>query len=347
MIIENYKIYFKATLKDALKKLNELEINLVLFAYDDKDSIIGTITDGDIRRGLIKDYSLEDTIEGIIFRGFRYLSEGNIDYQKIKEFRIKEFKVVPLLNSENQLIKLYNFSVFKTILPVDAVIMAGGKGQRLAPMTLTTPKPLLKIGGKAIIDYNIEHLYKFGIENQYITINYLAEQLIDHCDNHSSKVKFTMVKEDNPLGTVGIVSSIKTFENDYVIILNSDLLTNIDYEDFYNFFIDSKADMAVASIPYEVSIPYAIMDTENDQVKSFKEKPKFTYYANAGIYLIKKEYLSFIPEDTFFNATDLMEEVINSDKKLVHYPITNYWLDIGKPADFEKAIKDVIHIDFD
>ena len=129
--------------------------------------------------------------------------------------------------------------------------------------------------------------------------------------------------------------------------MNSDILTNIDYEDFYKSFIEKQADILVASIPYKVNLPYAILDNDDDKIKSFQEKPHYTFYANAGIYLIKKEILQLVPRSKLFNATDLMQISIDSGKKLIHYPIRGYWLDIGQHEDYEKAQKDISHIDFE
>jgi NDP-sugar pyrophosphorylase family protein len=238
----------------------------------------------------------------------------------------------------------------KSLLPVDAVIMAGGVGTRLKPLTNNTPKPLLKIGNKEIISYNFDRLYQYGIFNQYITVNYLGNQIKDFCVNYNDEIKFKIIKEDKFLGTAGSLSLIDDFENDTILLMNSDLLTNIDYEDFYRSFKEKKADIMVASIPYDVSLPYAIFETNNinnKHIKSFKEKPTYTHYANAGIYLMKKSILRYIPKHEFFNATDLMNAVINNNDKLIHFPITGYWLDIGKHEDYDKAQRDISHIDFD
>jgi len=156
-----------------------------------------------------------------------------------------------------------------------------------------------------------------------------------------------MINENEYLGTAGALSLIDDFHNDTVLLMNSDLLTNIDYEDFYRTFLNTGADTMVASIPYEVNLPYAIFDAVDRNVSSFIEKPNYTYFANAGIYLIKKELIKLIPKSTFFNATDLMDLIIKSNKKLIHYPIRGYWLDIGKHEDFEKAQKDISHINWD
>ena len=133
------------------------------------------------------------------------------------------------------------------------------------------------------------------------------------------------------------------FENDYVLI-NSDILTNLNYEDFFLDFINNDADMSVVTIPYEVDVPYAVLDTVENQVISFKEKPTYTFFSNGGIYLIKRELLQLVPKGKFYNSTDLMEDLISNGGKLISFPMRNYWLDIGRPEDFEKAQKDIKHI---
>jgi len=157
--------------------------------------------------------------------------------------------------------------------------------------------------------------------------------------------KFNFVWEEEALGTLGAASLIESFHHDYVLITNSDILTMLDYEDFFIDFIEKDADMSVATIPYQVDIPYAVMETKDHQVTSFKEKPTYTYYSNGGIYIVKRELLRRIPKNSFYNATDLMEQLIKDGGKLISYPIRQYWLDIGKPDDFEKAQSDIKHLD--
>ena len=318
-----------------------------LTVLDQQEKVVGVLTDGDIRRGFIKGYQLDDTVSCFLNREFYYLVEDNIDLKKFGEYRTRRLRAVPLLSKERKLLRIYDFTTTKSILPVDAVIMAGGLGSRLRPLTNDTPKPLLKIGGKEIIAYNFDRLHQYGIENQHITVKYLAEQIEEFCNNYPSDINFSLVYEKEYMGTAGALSLIDDFKNDTILLMNSDLLTNIDYEDFYRSFIEKDADIMVASIPYDVSLPYAIFDTHEREVLSFKEKPNFTYYANAGLYLIKKEVLELIPKETLFNATDLLDKVIANDKKLIHYPIRGYWLDIGKHKDFDKAMRDIAHINWD
>ena len=225
--------------------------------------------------------------------------------------------------------------------------MAGGEGIRLRPLTDTLPKPMLKIGDKPIIDYSIDWLMRFGIDDFKISINYLGEKIEAHCGNGTDKdISISYILEKDKLGTIGSVSLIEEIKHNNLLVMNSDLLTNIDLEEFYNQHENKNADMSVACIPYNVSIPYAIMDTDHENVLSFKEKPTLTYHSNAGIYIIRKGILNRIPKNLFFNATDLMDNLINDGKKVIYYPILGYWLDIGKMDDFNKANEDIKHIRF-
>jgi NDP-sugar pyrophosphorylase family protein len=225
--------------------------------------------------------------------------------------------------------------------------MAGGRGQRLQPLTNTTPKPLLKVGGKPIMEHNLNRLTKFGIDDFWVSVKYLGEQIEDYFGTGTQKnINIEYVWEKESLGTIGAVAQISNFKHDYVLVTNSDLLTNIDYEHFFLEFIKQGADLAVLTIPYQVAIPYAVLETEKGEVKSFKEKPTYTYYSNGGIYLMKREMLGYIPQNTFFNATDLMEELITKNKKIISFPFSGYWLDVGKHEDFEKAQNDINNIKF-
>jgi NDP-sugar pyrophosphorylase family protein len=223
--------------------------------------------------------------------------------------------------------------------------MAGGRGERLRPLTDKTPKSMLPLGERPIIEHIIDRLITYGIEAVTITVHYLSDQIINYFGDGSAKgLTINYIKEEKPLGTVGCLSKIEKIDQETLLILNADIFTNINFEDFYLDFENENADMAVASIPYSVDIPYAIMELNDNDIVSFKEKPKHTYYANAGIYLIKKQCLDLIPEYTFFNATDLMESLIARKGKLIHSPLTGYWIDIGKHDDYNKAKEIIKHL---
>ena len=228
---------------------------------------------------------------------------------------------------------------------IDVVIMAGGKGTRLIPLTENTPKPLLKVGNKPIIEYNTDLLASYGIKQITITVNYLSEQIIAYFkDNNKYLIDFNYVKEDQPLGTIAALKLIKNFKTDYILVMNADLLTNANFNEMFNNFLSKKGDALMATIPYKVNIPHGVVETKAGFVTDLKEKPSYTYYSNAGIYIFKKEYLDLIPKNTFFNATDLIEVLLAKGKKIINYPILNYWLDIGKHEDFEKAQEDIKNI---
>lgn len=337
-----------ATVREILIKLNTLAENAIVFIVNDRNQLVGSLTDGDLRRGFIKGLGFDTPIIEFVQENpsFVFVYENSI--AKLELFQSKNLKIIPVLNKEKQIVDIIIFSQTSTIIPADAVLMAGGKGVRLKPLTDTTPKPMLKVGEKPIIEYNIDRLIQVGIKNFNLSVNYLAEQLENYFkDGEQKNVSIKYVKEDKPLGTIGSILLVESFENDDIIVMNSDLLTNIDFVDFYKLFKESEADMAVAATSYYVDIPYAVLEVKNiNQVTSLKEKPRYTYFSNAGIYLLKKELLKLIPENTFFDITDLMNIILDKDLKLVTYPINGYWLDIGKHEDYIKAQEDVKHIKF-
>lgn len=346
MSVLMYIINQKASIKEALVALDGNTHDWqTLFVVDDSDHMVGTLTDGDIRRGLIKGAGLNDMVKLVMHTNFKYIIENQNDAQLLKEFREKQIYFVPVLDSERHIIRVYNLIKYHNFLPFDAVLMAGGKGERLRPLTEKTPKPLLPVGGKAIIDHNIDRLLSYGIKHISVTINYLGEQLEEHFKEPRNEVQVNCVREPKFLGTLGSIRYVGQFYNDTVLVMNSDLFTNINYEDFYLHFKEHDAEMSVAAVPYSVSVPYGILDLEERRnIKGLIEKPTYNYYANAGIYLIKKSALDEIPEDTFFNATDLIEKLISEGKKVIRFPLNGTWIDIGNPQEYQKANELVKHM---
>jgi dTDP-glucose pyrophosphorylase len=336
-----------STIKEALFKLNELAYDAILFVVNGKDQLIGSLTDGDIRRGLLNNFTVDSKIIHIIQPKPKFIRKGDDDIQKIIQFREENYRILPLLDADNIVVNVINFRNVKSYLPIDVVIMAGGRGQRLEPLTNSVPKPLLKIGGKPIMEHTLDRLAKFGIDNFWVAIKYLGEQIESYFgDGHEKNIEIKYVTENKPLGTIGAVSQIDNFQHDFVLVTNSDLLTNIDYENFFLDFLKQDADMAVLTIPYQVNIPYAVLETVNREIKSLKEKPTITYYSNGGVYLMKRKMLNNIPPNTHFNSTDLIETLIANNFKVISYPFSGYWLDIGRHEDFEKAQLDINYINF-
>lgn len=334
------------SVRDALLKLDKLASDAILFVVDEDRKLIGSLTDGDLRRGFISGLGFNDSIINFIQPNPSFIFERNFSFDTLEKYKKRNLKIIPILNSDHQIIDILNFRIQSTILQADALIMAGGEGKRLLPLTKTTPKPLLKVGDKPIIEYNIDRLIYVGIKNIHISINYLGNQIEAYfSDGRNKGVNINYVRENKPLGTIGSILLCKDLSYDDIIVMNSDLLTNIDFADFFKTYKDSCADMAVAAVRYHVDVPYAVLETDlSHSVKSFKEKPRYTYFSNAGIYIINKKLLNMIPKDEHFDVTDLMNKVIEMDYKLITYPINGYWLDIGRHEDLKKAQEDIHHL---
>lgn len=323
---------------DALRSLNALSGKaMTLFATDSRGCLVGTLTDGDIRRSLIAGAMLTTAVSDIMHRDFVAFRSEVPQIAEIRAIRDRKITLVPHLNADGTLRRLYDFSVYHSILPIDAVLMAGGKGERLRPLTLDTPKPLLKIGGKCIIDYNIEALARNGVTNINATVNYLAEKIEEHFAEPVAGVKVNCVKEPCRLGTIGSLTLVEGLTNDTVLLMNSDLLTNINFEEMYMAHVEADADLTAAVIPYVVSVPYAIFRTEGSDVRSLEEKPTYNYYANAGIYMIRRRWLDIIPRGEYYDATDFLDALIERGCRVRQFPINGTWIDIGSPDDFRAA----------
>ena len=346
--MKNHYISKEKTLIEALNTINGLVPDpLVLFVVDENNRMVGTLTDGDSRRALIAGASVNDKIEKVMHRDFNYMRVEEIeDVKEIKHQKEMKMKLVPVLDADMHIVDIINLEKYSTRLPIDAVLMAGGKGERLRPLTEKKPKPLLPVGGKAIIDHNIDRLITNGVNHINVTVNYLGEQLEEHFAEPHNGVYVQTVREPKFLGTIGSIRFVKEFYNDTVLVMNSDLFTNINYEDFYLHFKEHDAEMSVAAVPYTVSVPYGIFDLEGREIHGLIEKPTYNYYANAGIYLIKRRALDEIPDDTFFNATDLIEKLIAEKKKVIRFPLNGTWIDIGNPQEYQKAEEIVKHIIF-
>lgn len=345
MQIDRHLIADNASLIEALDRLNGLSGGVMtLLVTDSEGHMVGTLTDGDVRRGLLRGVALDSPVADAMFRNFRFLRDGEVNPDSLRELRRHRLSLIPVLDAEGKLCRMIDTRVTKTILPVNAILMAGGKGERLRPMTLTTPKPLLEIGGKSIIDYNIEALAAVGVDNISVTVNYLAEQLEEHFSKPVAGVKVKCVREPRPLGTIGSASLVDIPAEGDTLVMNSDLLTTISFEDLYLHHRNQKADITIAAVPYNVSVPYAILDTDGQRVTALEEKPSYAYYANAGIYIFSNSLLRTLSPDERTDATDLIERALADGRHVSYFPINGTWIDIGSPVDFAHARELMRHL---
>lgn len=337
----------KATIREAMIRLNNLAIvNADVFVISEDEKLLGSVSDGDIRRALINGAEMSNPVHSAMNTKCIYSIGEQPDKKILHKCKANAIRFLPLTRDDNTLINVIDVDQFADIIPVEAVIMAGGEGKRLKPLTDKIPKPLLPIGNKSIIEHNVDRLVKFGIKYIRVSLNYLGQMIQDHLGDGTSRyVSIKYILEDKPLGTAGAVRTVKDWSTDSILIMNSDILTDVDYSDFYAEFIASGAEMAIAATSYTINVPYAVLETnQGNQVEALAEKPSYTYYSNAGIYLLRKEVLNYIPENCYYDMTDLIQVLMSKGHKVISYPIRGYWLDIGKINDYLKAQEDIKHL---
>lgn len=223
--MRQYLINEEASVKDALVAINGVTHDgESLIVVDAEQRMVGSLTDGDIRRGLIAGAELSDVVSKIMHRDFKYVKQTEFDVAHLKAFRDRRIMFVPVLDEQKRVVDVVNMTKYKSKLPIDAVLMAGGKGERLRPLTEKTPKPLLEVGGKCIIDHNIDRLISYGVEHINVTVNYLAEQLEGHFATPRDGVQVRTFREPKFLGTIGSIKFVDTFYNDTILVINSSLI---------------------------------------------------------------------------------------------------------------------------
>lgn len=318
--------------------LNDLSGSaMTLFVTNSEGRMTGTLTDGDMRRGLLAGAALTDPVGRVMHRDFAAL-DGHDDIGLLRCCRERGIRLLPRLDAEGRVTGIVDTAVTRSLLPVDAILMAGGRGERLRPLTLTVPKPLLRVGGRAIIDRNIDALAAAGIRCVRVTVNYLAEQIEEHFRTGvPGGMTVECIREPMAMGTIGSAALIDHRPGGTTLVMNSDLLTSVDLEQLYLTHRDTGALVTIAAIPYNVSVPYAILETDGQRVTALAEKPSYSFYANAGIYMIENSLLSALPRDRRTDATDLIEQVIADGGSVAYAPVNGLWIDIGSPTDFRHA----------
>lgn len=336
-LLQRHSVAISATVRDALTAINSLSgESMTLFALDPSGRLAGTVTDGDVRRALISGAALDSPVEQVMHRTFLAVNPGDDVCSVIAEGRRRKIDLLPVV-CDGMVTDIIDLQTVRTAIPVDAVLMAGGKGERLRPLTEHTPKPLLPIGGKAIIDYNIENLEACGVEAIHVTVNYLADQIERHFEERDNRAQISCVREPRRLGTMGSLTLIDSLTHDDILLMNSDLLTSVDFEKLYLHHRDSGADVTMAVVPYTVSVPFAILDIKDKKVAALEEKPTYNYFANAGVYIFKRLLVNDLPKGEYLDAPDFITGVIAKGGHVGYFPIEGTWIDIGSPDDYRYA----------
>ena len=332
------------TIQKALEVIDNGTLRIAIVV--DKDNhLLGTLNDGDIRRALLNGYSLDSTIENIYYKKpiLGYINESK--EKIIKKAIQNSVYQIPIVDNKNRLIDIEDLATLLTDRERvnRVIIMAGGLGSRLKPLTDDIPKPLLKVGNKPILERIIEKFANYGFKNITISLNYKSDMIKEYFkDGKKFGVKIDYIEESKRLGTAGALSLLKNIPNEPFFVMNADLLTDVNFSHFLDFHIMDNALATMCVREYDFQVPYGVIDIENSQIKSIIEKPIHKFFVNAGIYLLSPEVLKFVPKNQFFDMPSLFEKLIKNDIKTLSFPIHEYWLDIGRIDDYHKANREII-----
>ena len=314
-----------------------------LIVVDENLQLLGTISDGDIRRALLSGKGIEDAIQFCYNTNPIKCLDHETDALTFEILIEKKITLLPIVNSLNVLMSIQTSEKGHRFEAVSnyVVIMVGGEGLRLGELTRDTPKTLLKVGGKPILQTILERLEYFGFRNVVLCTGYLSETIEEFCgDGSKFGLKISFFKEKDKLGTVGAVKNLENKLNEPFLVMNGDLLTGLNYRNILDFHNANSSVMTIGCSNYTSKVPYGVIETEGIQVKRILEKPTYSYRVSGGIYVLNHQLLDLIPSNRYFDITDLIEEIILQEKIITVFPIEEYWLDIGMPNDFLKANED-------
>jgi dTDP-glucose pyrophosphorylase/CBS domain-containing protein len=338
-----------ATLIAALNQIDRVGKGIII-VVDDNDRFLGTITDGDIRRGILAGLGTDHPIAGILeTKNTSYPMSpttapiGTPSDHLIRLMRQNGVRQIPLLDSEQRVAGLVTLEeLLPEVWPTaQAVIMAGGFGTRLRPYTDNLPKPMLPVGDQPLMELTVRQLQSAGIRHVNISTHYLADKIIDHFgDGSEFGVEFKYLHEDQPLGTAGALKLMAPPQERFLVI-NGDILTRIDYRTLLAYHVEQKAVLTVGVRKYEFKVPYGVVETDGPFIRQLVEKPSMKFFVNAGIYVLEPSVYELIPTDRRFDMTELINLLLERGLPVISFPILEYWLDIGQQPDYEKAQQDM------
>ena len=339
----------QSTIQHAITQMNASRAGIVL-VVDEDTRLLGTITDGDVRRGILANITIESPVSEILdqktgstFAQPIVASSDADSATLLKTLRQHTIRHLPIINPQKQVVGLVTLDEFivPETPPLQAVIMAGGFGTRLSPLTDTLPKSMLPIGDRPILELIIDQLRQSGISKVNLTTHYKKDNITDHFgDGDGFGVEIQYVEEDQPMGTAGAISLLEG-SDDPILVINGDILTDVNFRSMLDFHQSQQADMSVAVRYHEFQLPYGAVTTDGVEITGITEKPMIRNLINAGIYLLNPSVRRLIPSGQRYDMTDLIERLIKDGRRVVSFPIGEYWIDIGKVEDYDKARADV------
>ena len=336
------------TLREALRCLDANGEGIALVTGDE-GKLLGTVTDGDLRRATLAGLDFDkETVDALL--GQREGKQahpltapvGTKPIELMRMMRASRLRHIPLVDAKGRVkeLALLRELALEDELPVTAVVMAGGLGTRLRPLTEKTPKPMLPVGDRPVMEHVLEQLQKVGISQVSITTHYKAEAIVEHFgDGRRFGLEIDYLNEKEPLGTAGALGLLKPREGP-VLLINGDVMTQVNFRSMLSYHADNKADMTVGVRRFELQVPYGVVEMEGSEVRRLDEKPTYRFFINAGVYLIEPRVLTLIKDRERLDATELIDRLLASGKKVVGFPIHEYWLDIGRPDDYVQANAD-------
>lgn len=327
------------TIRTALEIIDKGSMRIGLVVNEDQ-ILLGTLSDGDIRRAFLKGYGLEDSIEAIYYRTPITCSINQSKEQLLQIAVTHKIFQIPIVDSQRKVIGIEE--VDELLRPVQhknkVVLMAGGLGARLQPLTNTTPKPMLHVGDKPILETIIQNFVKYGYTDIILCVCYKADIIEGYFgDGSRFGASISYIHENRLSGTAGALSLLQETPEKPFFVMNGDLLTNVNFEHMCDLHEQQNAHATMAVREYDFQVPYGVIGVNDLQIISITEKPIHKFFVNAGIYLLSPEVLSYIPKNTYFDMPTLFDKLIRDQKPVVSFPLREYWLDIGRMSDYEKA----------
>jgi len=348
--LKNLLISSATTLKESMQKLNDTA-EQILFVTDEDNKLLGTVTDGDIRRGLINGLKFSDKVEKVMSIQFTSFFCDEADKKKKAERIMLRDKIeqIPILDNKKSVVDVILWTdIFgeekdlenKQFFTNPVVIMAGGKGTRLDPFTKILPKPLIPIGDKPIIEIIMEKFFRQGFQNFIFTLNYKREYIKMFLKENSFPYNIDWVEEDDFMGTAGSLSLLKDKINEPFIVLNCDMILNADYADIIKWHKENNNIVTLIGCHKEVKVPYGILELNDGILKSFVEKPNYDVIINTGVYILEPEIIDMIPYNKSIDMNTLIDEVSKKGKVSV-YPVHEGWIDIGQWEEYKNGLKEI------